>query len=1777
MPLSPGTHRKPKLEAEDLRQPEILPDVSRPPQYTLPPPRFPHPPPPRTYAAVAAVSTKKDGKKNDKKSLLYKQQLSEVIVLLRSIQSYEKQIKDQEDVTATHVCLPPPKAVQAIKTSTHIPKPSYDEQLTDVKATLQSLRTYEAEKDGKQLHAPTERTTTTLPVETKEKDPNERKQEPPQEEESQEPQGEQEATARHTKKPKRKKTIHKKETHHVQKMQQPRSSYVKNPITILTILFTMINEYHIPIQAALIPILLHIILPSRLLRRMTNNLIATVKTWGDSTKSHRQELLRKEDLKKKCRLKIQEAKAKRTRKNKNHQIKKLFEWSIKQQELWKTGTPNTTTATRIINLNDKQERSSSKLIVPVQIDGEEIHAQLDTGAEVTILSGDIYEKISKKRIYQDVENNIILLDHNKKEIIQKTKPKILPIKIGGETFDHEVYISHNAAKQSLLLGYDIIKKAKININHDDNGPQVSIGERNIPLMQDNEEKEEDGFQAINETMIEPGEVSQIEVEHSNPHIPDGQYSTSDHPWNDESPAQLYSETAHLNNGKTILHVRNINTSTLTIPAGMKLAKIREDFAHANSISINDNDDNTISPTIDIEPHSLPVKGTEEKYSLRANLEKSKTFPPHLKEQFLKFVSEETPNLIAKSEFDIGEAKVNETMDIKLIDDEPICTKPYKLDSIRTQQLEKAMESLVENGIFEKGSSPYASPVFLVTKAADSDGLERLRLCCDNRKLNQKTVKEQFPLRNITSTLQQLQGHSHYSCVDLGNAFLNFKLSKDASLKAAVCTPNCTYLPKRCIFGLSGSPIFFAKMINKILTGLPVAWYQDDIAIFSSGTEEEHLELIKTVFRRLAKYNLRVNGKGKYFCKSLSYLGKIVSKDGLQVLPKHVEAINNFPRPASRKEVQRFLGITNYLSNFVHGYSIITRPLCQLLSEKTFLWQDCHENAFQLLKSKITRDSFIFHVDEKEPLYLCCDASLDDYASVLFQVKSYSKEDIPFLEQECENMTHFPTSNVKTHHPITPKPTTGIPKPLKLYGSNSDSEIDDSEEVTQNKRRPNISNRTPTPSLTEIMNEDDRVHLVRACGFHSSVFRGAQKNYSVLEKEATGLACSVEHFSPFLRHSTRNFILSDAQSLLWLLKFQNAGLHKLERIIIRLFSYDFKIIIAHVKGIFNIADKFTRLVPKLPSAKMADAKRAVVISSPFPIGTIVTPHEILERVKQLPDLVMVPSKPNNPTNKTDKAKTDTHDNTTTDSMDKKLTTNNIVDIQEIKTTVDNIAIELKESLSPANIIKAQRQDKNTEAIIKKLNSEEMKDSKYYLDDKNILMKKPSPDADKSEGKIVIPSELEGNVICLFHLNTHLGANKLSDMIRTQYYFKRIDEKTNQFTRACALCNQYKPSNQRKTELGHATLPETKAKYWHLDLVSGLPPTNGFNAYLSIVDPFSNFCMAVPCTNELTGKKTAKIIAERIISVFGTPKQLISDAGRNILANQFVGKMARFYGIEIKILTVNSPRTHGIVEAQNKKTSSLLKILTEQYEVGWPDIIDFVVCNLNSTPRPHTKMSPAYMMFGQENYDASLFNPAENNFMSIAEFQQFFTELNQKCKLIIEEANAEMREQNLLAGGVANNFDARELVYVKDFQIKPHKKYKAKYYSAPFVVLKDYGQSLLCKDFQGIVRVVHKSNVRKCPERVASQFAALPLKIKNKLGFEFDRQEIADAIINGEVPDFFKPSLPQYTPPTTRSRSQVNVDDNEQLEAQSEAEAISSDEDEIPTDKTIPASKTVTFNI
>ena len=121
------------------------------------------------------------------------------------------------------------------------------------------------------------------------------------------------------------------------------------------------------------------------------------------------------------------------------------------------------------------------------------------------------------------------------------------------------------------------------------------------------------------------------------------------------------------------------------------------------------------------------------------------------------------------------------------------------------------------------------------------------------------------------------------------------------------------------FGISSAPEHFQRRMNEVLDNLPgVLCLMDDIIVFGKDEREHKPQLLATL-QGLQTADVTLNQEKCQFGKStLSFLGHIVSADGVSADPNKIRAVINMKTPTSTTELRRFLGMVNQLGKFTSG-------------------------------------------------------------------------------------------------------------------------------------------------------------------------------------------------------------------------------------------------------------------------------------------------------------------------------------------------------------------------------------------------------------------------------------------------------------------------------------------------------------------------------------------------------------------------------------------------------------------------------------------------------------------------------------------------------------------------------------------------------------------------------------------------------------------------------------------------------------------------------------------
>ena len=315
---------------------------------------------------------------------------------------------------------------------------------------------------------------------------------------------------------------------------------------------------------------------------------------------------------------------------------------------------------------------------------------------------------------------------------------------------------------------------------------------------------------------------------------------------------------------------------------------------------------------------------------------------------------------------------------------PVFQKSRPVPYALVEKVEQEYDRLIESDVmYPVEFSEWATPVVNVAKANG-----KIRVCGDYKAVNEVIEDDSYKFPNVQDLFAKLAQDGLqpkvFTVLDLSGAFNQLLLDEEAAKLLVLNTHKGLLATKRLTYGVKVAPAQFQACIDKVLGGVKhVFTYIDDILI-ATASEQEHVKVLEEVFKRLEKYNVKLNGtKCQYMQQSIKYLGHELSAAGIKPLESKIEAIQKAPKPRDVSELKSFLGMVNFYAKFVENLSTHLSPLYKLLGHTTdWEWNQSCDEAFKYAKEAIASAQVLVHYDPTLPLILSVDASPYGIGAVL---------------------------------------------------------------------------------------------------------------------------------------------------------------------------------------------------------------------------------------------------------------------------------------------------------------------------------------------------------------------------------------------------------------------------------------------------------------------------------------------------------------------------------------------------------------------------------------------------------------------------------------------------------------------------------------------------------------------------------------------------------------------------------------------------------------------------
>ncbi len=315
---------------------------------------------------------------------------------------------------------------------------------------------------------------------------------------------------------------------------------------------------------------------------------------------------------------------------------------------------------------------------------------------------------------------------------------------------------------------------------------------------------------------------------------------------------------------------------------------------------------------------------------------------------------------------------------------PAKGRVFPLSQPETEAMRKYIEEKLAKGFIRPSTSPASAGFFFVQK---KDG--GLRPCIDYRALNDCTIKFRYPLPLVPAALELLRTARFYTKLDLRCAYNLIRIREGDEWKTAfsTCTGHYEYLVMP--FGLANSPAVFQSFINEVFRDMlhrTVIIYIDDILIYSD-TLKDHVQHVQAVLQRLIQHQLYAKiEKCDFHQTTTTFLGYVISPEGVAMDESKVKAVLDWPQPTSLKALQRFLGFANFYRRFIRDFSTVAGPLTSLVRKSTsrLPWNEGATHAFNQLKQRFTTAPILHHPNPELPFIVEVDASNTGLGAILSQ-------------------------------------------------------------------------------------------------------------------------------------------------------------------------------------------------------------------------------------------------------------------------------------------------------------------------------------------------------------------------------------------------------------------------------------------------------------------------------------------------------------------------------------------------------------------------------------------------------------------------------------------------------------------------------------------------------------------------------------------------------------------------------------------------------------------------
>ena len=223
-----------------------------------------------------------------------------------------------------------------------------------------------------------------------------------------------------------------------------------------------------------------------------------------------------------------------------------------------------------------------------------------------------------------------------------------------------------------------------------------------------------------------------------------------------------------------------------------------------------------------------------------------------------------------------------------------------------------------------------------------------------------------------------------------------------------------------------------------------------------------------------------------------------------------------------------------------------------------------------------------------------------------------------------------------------------------------------------------------------------------------------------------------------------------------------------------------------------------------------------------------------------------------------------------------------------------------------------------------------------------------------------SDEKFSMLFMVHGLGHPGIARTRQAIADKFVWPSMSQDVSRWARECRACQRAEIHKHTVPPIRDFAVPGKRFAHIHVDLVS-MPPSNGFDHLLTIVDRFSRWPVAIPLS-DIHAETVIDALAHHWIATYGVPEIVTTDRGSQFTSALWT-QLLKTWGIKHICTTAYHPESNGMVERLHRRLKESLIALGDGDRLGWFWKLPMTMLAIRTTVKPDLGASPSEMVFGE----------------------------------------------------------------------------------------------------------------------------------------------------------------------------------------------------------------------